>query len=126
MVKSDRLLVKYKYHFRDQAFFVKPVLRICDILVRIGITDPAFFVSVNDKVPTKKLVFFHRFLVYYFLKVHLHQSSKIKSHKILILDIFYLFCLLMEGSGSVQIMIGPNPGGPKNMRIRRIRKTTLI
>ncbi len=46
MVKSDQLLVKYQYHLPPgSSFFVKPVLWICDILVRIRITDPAFFVS---------------------------------------------------------------------------------
>jgi hypothetical protein len=62
-----------------------------DILVRIRIfgsvpltcdpfsdPDPAFL-SLGDNMPTKS--FFLSYFVYYFFKVHLHQSSKIKSQK---------------------------------------------
>jgi hypothetical protein len=41
--------------------------------------DPALFVSgLQD---TKKLIFLPSFFAYYFLKIHLHHSSKIKLHK---------------------------------------------
>ncbi len=54
-----------------------------------------------------------RFYAYYFLMVHLHYSSKIKSHKEVTEQFFLLllFCLMMEGSGFVQIMT--DPGGPQ-------------
>jgi hypothetical protein len=42
--------------------------------------DPALFSSVAFKTPTKNN-FFLGFFAYYFLKVHLHHSSKIKSLK---------------------------------------------
>ncbi len=41
-------------------------------------SDPAIFVS--DLQDVKKL-FFSKFFAYYFLKIHLHQFSKWKSHK---------------------------------------------
>jgi hypothetical protein len=44
------------------------------------------------------------FFAYYFLKVHLYLSSKIKSHKEVTKreekKLFYFFCLIREGSGS--------------------------
>jgi hypothetical protein len=46
------------------------------LLVRI-----LLFSSLPDKMPTKNNFFFQRFLAYYFLKVHLHQFSKIKVKK---------------------------------------------
>ncbi len=50
-----------------------PRLSTTDLLIRIRIL---LFSSVADKQPTKNM-----FFAYYFLKVHLHQSSKIKSQK---------------------------------------------
>jgi hypothetical protein len=44
-----------------------------------GSQEPAFFVS--DLQDTNNNKIFLVFWAYYFLKVHLHQSSKIKSHK---------------------------------------------
>jgi hypothetical protein len=42
-------------------------------------SDHAFF--VNDLQDVKKKLFFKKFSAYYFLKVHLHHFSKIKSQK---------------------------------------------
>jgi hypothetical protein len=42
--------------------------------------DPAIFV-IGLKDANNKLFGFLSFSAYYFLKVHLHQSSEIKSHK---------------------------------------------
>jgi hypothetical protein len=67
--------------------------------------DPAFFVSSWQDY-NKKSVLFQSFFAYYFLKVNLHQSSNIKSHKELKKIVnrnqgfSYFFCLLMEGSVS--------------------------
>jgi hypothetical protein len=43
-----------------------------------------------------------------FLKVHLHQSKVKKSR------FFLVFCLMTEGSASVQIMTDPDLGGPEH------------
>jgi hypothetical protein len=40
------------------------------------------FSSVTFKMPTKIFFFSHSFYAYSFLKVHLHNSSKIKSHQV--------------------------------------------
>ncbi len=88
-------------------------------------SDPALFVwSVTFKMPTK-----NKFLCLFLLKVHLHNSSKIKIKKKLQSrrnqDLSSLFCLLMEGSGfgSKQIDYGSWCGSRrlKNIRILRIR-----
>jgi hypothetical protein len=60
------------------------------------------------------------FSPYYFLKVHSHHFSKIKSH---------LFCMMIKGSGSeagsgsIPLTSGSGSGRPKNMWIRWIRNT---
>ncbi len=66
------------------------------------------------------------------MKVHLHQSSNIKSKKevkkICRNQMFFLlFCLLMEGFGSgfVQIMTDPDPGGPKKSGSTTLPKTEV-
>jgi hypothetical protein len=69
---------------------------------------------------TPKIIF-----AFSFLKVHLHNSSKIKSHKEVTseeIKVFLLFfCLLMEGSGSgdgsVQINTDPDPEGQKRPKV---------
>jgi hypothetical protein len=72
--------------------------------------DPAIFVIDASK----KLIFNTIFSAYYFLKVHLHHFSKIKSQKesqnSRNQGISYYFCMMIEGSG-----------WPKNMWIRWIR-----
>ncbi len=59
-------------------------------------------------------------LTSYFLKVHLHNFSKMKSHKEVAIQ---YFCLMIEGPGSISLAKGSGfgTGRPKNMRILRIR-----
>jgi hypothetical protein len=109
----------------------KPVFRIRDILVRIrilrsvplnngsGSMQIILFSSVTFKMPTKNNLFFSKFLLLFLLKVHLHNSSKIKSHKEVIKQkksrFFFIFYLLMEGSRSGAGSIQTNCGsGRKN------------
>jgi hypothetical protein len=57
------------------------------------------------------------FSAYYFLKVHLHHFSKIKSQKesqnSRNQGFSYYLCMMIEGSGSVPLTSGSDPGGPK-------------
>jgi hypothetical protein len=59
------------------------------------------------------------FFAFYFMKVHLHHFSNIKSHTEVTEQwesmFFYYFCLMIEGSGSVSylVLMDPDPGGPK-------------
>jgi hypothetical protein len=73
--------------------------------------DPAIFVIILEDA-SKKLIF----SAYYFLKLHLHQFSKIKSPKGVKNSsnqaFSYYFCMMIEGSGSARL---------KNMLIRWIR-----
>ncbi len=89
------------------------MLWICDILVRIRIL---LFSSVADEQHKK------RFFASYFLKVHLHQSSQLKSQKEVTKRINQsfsnFFCLLMDGSGSVQNNDGSGSERPNYIRIR--------
>ncbi len=74
-----------------------------------------FFSSVADKMPTNNKSFFQSFFAYY-LRVHLHLYSKIKvkkKKKSSRNQGFLLRFLLMERSGSVQIMADPDRVGPK-------------
>ncbi len=46
----------------------------------LWLTDPILFVSdLQDS--NKKIIIFLNFFAFYFLKVHLHQSYKMQSHK---------------------------------------------
>jgi hypothetical protein len=78
-------------HFSTILF--EPVLRIHEILdsdpdadpdpriyLRLMDLDPVIFVSDLQGASTK-LIFFQSFFAYYFLKVHLHNFSKMKNHK---------------------------------------------
>ena len=89
--------------------------------------DPAIFVI--DLQRCRQQICKKKFSASYFLKVHLHHFSKIKSPK----DVtnsrnqgfsFY-FCLMIEGSGSGSIPLinesGSGSRRPKNKQIRRIR-----
>ncbi len=73
--------------------------------------DPAIFVTDLQKTNLKSLS------AYYFLKLHLHHFSKIKSQKksqnSKNQGFSYYFCMMIEESGS-------RPTRPKNIRIRRI------
>jgi hypothetical protein len=81
----------------------------------------------------QKLIFNTIFSAYYFLKVHLHHFSMIKSQKESQnrrnQGFSYYFCMMIEGSGSVSIPLtsGSESGSrrPKNMWIR-IRNTARI
>jgi hypothetical protein len=127
------------------------VFRIHDILVWIRIRtpcltlmdpdldadpDPATFV-IDLQEANKKLIFLKSFSAYYFLKVHLHHFSKIKSPKEVknsrSKSYSYYFCLMIEGfrsgsgagSGSRSTpLISRSGSGPwrlKNMWIRWFR-----
>ncbi len=82
--------------------------------------------SLTFKMPPKNL-FNTNFSAYYFLKVHFHHFSKIKSQKESQNSrnqcYSYYFCLMIEGSGSGSILLtsGSGSGSPKNMWIRWIR-----
>ncbi len=74
------------------------------------------------------------FFAYYFLKVHLHHFSKIKSHKEVskqlgregggVQDFSYYYCLMVKRFGSGPLTKASGSGRPKNLRIR-IRNTDL-
>jgi hypothetical protein len=122
----------------------EPVLRIHDILGWIrgsmSLTNGSgsgswirilLFWSFDLQDASKKLIFNTIFSAYYFLKVHLHHFSKIKSQKesqnIRNQGSYYIF-MMIEGSGSGSIPLtsgsGSGSGRPKNMWIRiRIRNT---
>jgi hypothetical protein len=52
----------------------------------------------------KKYVFSHGFVAFYFLKVHLHQASKIKSKKSKnIVGMVFLTFLLVDGRIRIRI-----------------------
>ncbi len=85
---------------------------------------------INLQYASKKLIFNTFFSAYYFLKVHLHHFSKIKSQKESQnrrnQGFSYYFCMMIEasGSGSIPLTSGSGSGRPKNMWIRiRIRNT---
>ncbi len=62
------------------------------------------FLSLTFQDASKKLIFNTIFSAYYFLKVHLHNFSKIKSQKepqnSRNQGFSYKFCMMIEGSGS--------------------------
>ncbi len=90
--------------------------------------DPAIFV-IDLQHASKKIIFNTIFSAYYFLKVHLHNFSKIKSQKESQNrrnQVFsFYFCMMIEwsGSGSIPLTSGSGSGSwrPKNMWIRWIR-----
>jgi hypothetical protein len=77
------------------------------------------FSSLTFKMPAKKLIFNTFFSAYYFLKVHLHHFSKIKSPKESQnrrnQGFSYYFCMMIEGSGSGSIPLtsGSGSGRPE-------------
>jgi hypothetical protein len=89
--------------------------------------DPVIFVS--DLQGVNKNIFLLRFFGYYFLIVHLHHFSNIKSHKTVGINVFLTILLMIEGSGagfgSVSISLtngsGCGSGRPKNLWSLRIR-----
>jgi hypothetical protein len=67
--------------------------------------DPVIFVSDLQDVD-KKLIFSPSFFAYYFLKVHLHHFSKIKSHEEVTKQkesTFFLLFLLDDGRIRIRI-----------------------
>ncbi len=89
-----------------------PVLRICDILVRIRIRGSVVPLANGSRFESGSGSGYFRqwppwwqlLPITYFLKLNLHHFSKIKSHKEATkqrkLRFSYYFCLIIEGSGS--------------------------
>ncbi len=67
-----------------------------------------FFLSVAGKMPTKKIVFFKVFCLLLFAGTFTSWNQRFS----------YFFCLLMEGSRSVQIIT--DPGGQKHTDLASI------
>jgi hypothetical protein len=92
--------------------------------------DPSIFV-IDLQDASKKIILNKIFSAYYFLKLHLHHFSKIKSQKesqnSRNQGFSYYFCTMIEGSGSASIPLtrGSGSSRPKNTWIR-IRNTTPI
>ncbi len=110
-----------KYNIKDRRAFLyrKKVFCIRKALIQMWICrsvplDTALFYS--DFQGVYKMGFFPPsllFIIAYITEgtVHLYQS--LKSHKGRNQRFFQFFGLLMEGSESVQIIMDPEPGGPK-------------
>jgi hypothetical protein len=109
---------------------LRPVFRIHDILgwIRIRGSMPLtngsnviFVLDLQDA--SKKRIFTTIFSAYYFLKVHFHHFSKIKSQKesqnSRNQGFSYYFCMMVEGSGSrkgsgsIPLTSGSGSGRPK-------------
>jgi hypothetical protein len=79
-----------------------------------------YFLHWPSRCQQKTTVIFNTiFSAYYFLKVHLHHFSKIKSQKepqnSRNQGFSYYFCMMIEGSGSIPLTRGSGSGRPKNM-----------
>ncbi len=127
-----------------------PVLRIHDILgwIRIRIlgsmpltngsgsgSGSCYFRQWPSRCQQKTNILIQFFSAYYFLKLHLHHFSKIKSQTESLnsrnQSFSYYFCMMIEGSGSgstagsgsgyIAVTSGSGSGRPKNTRIRWIR-----
>ncbi len=98
------------------------------LLIRLRIL---LFSSVTFTMATKKL--FLSFFAFFFLKLHLHHFSRIKSHKDVqnsrspvFLTIFFLM-IEGSGSGSVPYTNGAGSGSSRTKNIRiRIRNNAII
>ncbi len=81
------------------------------------------FSSLTFRMPAKNKFFNTIFSAYYFLKVHLHHFSKIKSQKesqnSRNQGFSYYFCMMIEGS--IPLISGSGSWRPKNMWIRWIQ-----
>jgi hypothetical protein len=84
--------------------------------------DPAIFVIDFRDVNKKKILLKKFLFAYYFLKVHLHRFSKIKSKKSheTVISRFFILFLLDDRRPQTN---GPRSGSrrPKTIWIRRIR-----
>ncbi len=83
----------------------------------LWLMDPDHAIFVIDlQDASKKLIFNTIFSAYYFLKVHLHNFSKIKSQKESQnrrnQGFSYYFCMMIEGSGSISLTSGSGSGRP--------------
>jgi hypothetical protein len=118
------------------------MFRIHDILVWIRIqirrsmpltngSGSCYFCHWPSRCQQKTNFLTQFFLLSYFLKVHLHYFSKIKSQKELqnsrVQGFSYYFCMMIEGSGSragsgsIPLISGSGSGRPKNTWLRWIR-----
>jgi hypothetical protein len=122
----------YLHELFTSVFWIHDILgwiRILGSMLLLMDPDPAIFV-IDLQDASKKLIFNTIFSAYYFLEVHLHHFSKIKSKKESQnrrnQGFSYYFYLMMEGSGSIPLTSGSGSGSgrPKNMWIR-IRNTDL-
>ncbi len=101
---------KLKRSSRVPGFYLKTSVRIRDILVWIRVQGS--LPLTNNLAPSRhqQKYFFPCLFAYYFSKVHLHHSSKIKSRKESQTSrnkgFSYYFCLMLEGSGSVSRRYG--------------------
>jgi hypothetical protein len=104
---------------------LKPALRIRDILVWIRILRSVPLTNGSFKTATKNY-FFQSFFAYYFVKLPLHNFSKIKSHKKVAKQygrnqwFSYYSCLMIEGSGSVPLANGSSPDPFREVKLYRI------
>jgi hypothetical protein len=138
--------LSYRFVSKSQMVMFFAVLRIHDILrwirirIRIRGSMPLtngsgsgfgsgsririlLFSSLTFKMPAKNKFLNTIFSAYYFLKLHLHHFSKIKSQKESENNrnqgISYYFCMMIEGS--IPLTSGSRSGRPKNMWIWWIR-----
>ncbi len=85
------------------------------IRIRILDPDPAIFVIDLPRCH-QKTNFLHNFSAYFFVKIHLHHISMIKSQKesqnSRNQGFSYYFCMV-EGSGSIPLTSGSGSGRPK-------------
>ncbi len=149
--QAERAFPLSHFFLNTSPFWIlKPVFRIHDILgwirIRIlgsmlltnGFGSGSCYFRLWPSRWQQKLIFNTIFSAYYFLKVHLHHFSKIKSKKESQnrrnQGFSYYFCMVIEGfgsgagagSGSIPLTSGSGSGRPKNMWIRlriRIRNT---
>jgi hypothetical protein len=120
-------LVQSFYVFRIR-YILAPIWNLGSVSVTNGSGSGSGSFRQWPSRCSQKICFSLSFYAYSFLKVHLHHSSKIKTHKEVtkVSRFFFIFCLLMEGSGSVGINFGSGFRRPKNIRILRIRNIGLL
>jgi ABC-type uncharacterized transport system permease subunit len=102
----------------QRSLWLLAILRIRDILVRIRIC-----LFLQRLTRCQQIMFFLSFSAFYFLKVHLHKSSKIKSQKeVKKMSKSRFLLLFWFVDGRIRIRINNDgSGSSKNKRILRIR-----